>query len=252
MLKLNLPVLPPSVRPLIDHWCRRCGTKFESPHPRHFYCEPCSESQDLKRKRLEIVRANSNRRRDKGRDIGKGVSAENAAAIADVHAPPEFLWYVRLRFPFSWSASKNAIYALRRKGHVALRREAREYRKTISDNFWLALRNHRIVQNKLWVDIFVEKSSHRGDAANVVDTVCDAIKVATGLDDRWFCIRRLDWSVNKDNPQIFIGIGQEDVGDSQICSYCGRLLEFGMFNKNRATKAGITRICKDCRCRASK
>jgi hypothetical protein len=243
----DLPFLPPPPR-IIDHWCRRCGTHFQSPHPRHFYCEPCSESQDLKRKRLDRVKVSHSRQRDRGRDKGKEISAQHALTLADGLEAPVLGWYVRFAVPFSYSASKNAIYALRRKGHVALRREAREYRDAITLAARSALRDRTIVRHKLWIDLFVEKADHKGDAVNVVDTVCDAIKVAIDLDDRWFCIRRVDWSVNKYEPQILIGISQElGAIDSQVCSYCGRILPFSAFSKNVGNLHGISRTCRECK-----
>lgn len=149
----------------------------------------------------------------------------------------------------SYSVMAHAIYAIRRQGHVALRREASDYRAAIILSLQAALSSGRrkVARNKLWIDIYVEKSNHKGDAANFVDTVCDAVKVATGLDDRWFSLRTVDWSICKHEPRLFVGIGQEKVEDVQPCSYCGRLLALTEFYKNANNKkTGITRICKDC------
>ncbi len=230
----------------IDHWCRRCGTHFTSVHPRHLYCEPCSESQDLKRKRLSGTKASYLKQRSKKLDVGLKISADHQMKLHETVRPVELQWLVRICVPFSWSGSKNAIYVRRRKGHVALRREASDYRTALILSLQAALQGRKIKQNKLWIDIFVEKSNHKGDAANFVDTVCDAVKVATGLDDRWFAIRHLDWSINKDEPQLFVGVGQEKVEDAQICSYCGRIQELNNFSNNRHTKIGKGRICRDC------
>ena len=230
----------------IDHVCKLCGLQFQSRNPRQFYCEPCSESQDLKRKKLTHARAWSRGNRDKKRDTGILISRENAKGLEDVFIRPQLRWHVRYFMPFSWSASKNALYTSVPQGHVALRRKARKYRDDLIYLTQHALRGQRIVQNKLWIDIFVEKASNRGDAVNLVDTICDAIKVATGLDDRWFCIRSLDWSINKDDPQVIIGIGQETDYDIQNCSYCGRLLGLHNFSSNRFRSIGVARTCKDC------
>ena len=230
----------------INHNCRICGTAFISRHPRHFYCERCSESQDLKRKRLASIRTNQGRRRDERRDTGLAISKREARDLANYYQAPVLKWQVRIFFPFSWTLSKNAIYTLVPKGHVALRREVRQQRSALALKLKADLRGRKIMQNKLWLDLFIEKPSHKGDAINVLDTLCDAIKVATGVDDRWFCIRHLDWAIQKDDPQIIIGIGQEDVTDAQACSYCGRILPLERFGLNRANKAGRSRICQDC------
>lgn len=230
----------------IPHVCKICGESFTSKVPRHLYCEICSESQDLKRKRLVGVQVNRVRRKDERRQKGLEISANGGRSLADPPHQPCLNWKIGIIVPFSWSGSKNAIFALRRQGHVALRRQANEYRDAIIASLKSALRGRRIYQNKLWIDIFVEKSNHKGDAVNFVDLVCDAVKVATDLDDRWYCLRSVDWSIAKSDPNLFICVGQEEVEDVQACSYCGRLLAFEMFSRCRSNKSGITRICKDC------
>jgi uncharacterized Zn-finger protein len=102
-----------------------------------------------------------------------------------------------------------------------------------------AISGKKIYRNKVWIDIFVQKPDHRGDAINFVDLIADAIKVAIGIDDRWFSIRRVDWQIVKENPRIFIGIGQQDLFDSKICSYCGRILPEKNFSKSG-------RECREC------
>jgi hypothetical protein len=242
---VDRPFAPP-IDKVIDHWCRRCGTHFQSRHPRHFYCEPCSESQDLKRKQLTGRKESVLRRRDERRDKGLEISKDHSRSLADPPHHPQLHWQVRVVVPFSWSGSKNAIYTLRRKGHVALRREASDYRQAIILSLQSALRGRQIIQNKLWIDIFVEKNNHKGDAVNFVDTVCDAVKVATELDDRWYCLRSVDWAICKHEPSLFISVGQENVEPVQACSYCGRLLEFSKFGLNKSRQSGISRICSEC------
>lgn len=160
---------------------------------------------------------------------------------------PDLLWHVRVAVPFSYAASKNHIYAMRRAGHVALRRESRAKRDEIVHMIGDSLRGQRVANNKVWIDILVQKPNHRGDAVNVVDLVCDALARAVGVDDRWFCIRRLDWEVVKDAPKLFIGIGQDSYLDCQVCSYCGQIKELKEFNLNRRSRLGVGRECRECR-----
>ena len=98
-----------------------------------------------------------------------------------------------------------------------------------------------VYRNKVWIDIFVQKPDHRGDAINFLDLIADAIKEAIGIDDRWFSIRRIDWQIVKEKPRIFIGIGQDeqDLFDAKICSYCGRILPEKCFGKSK-------RECREC------
>lgn len=158
------------------------------------------------------------------------------------YSPPDPDWLLRVAIPFSYEMSKNHIWALQSKGHVYLRQESRAAREQLAWAIKKALLDHKqkIVQAKLWIDIFVQKPNHKGDAVNVVDLVCDAVKDATGLDDRWYCIRALDWQIVKENPQLFVGISQTDNEDQKVCSFCGRILPLSVFKEGR-------RECPDCR-----
>lgn len=149
--------------------------------------------------------------------------------------------------PFSYATSKNHIYALRNQGHVFLRKESRAKRQEITLTICDGLNNRKVAHNKLWIDILVQKPNHRGDAINVVDLVCDAIKDAVPVDDRWFCIRRLDWEIVKEDPQLIIGIGQETDDDAQVCSYCGQIKLLTEFNKDKCNPLGVGRECRECR-----
>lgn len=160
----------------------------------------------------------------------------------------ELDWLVRINVPFSYSASKNHIWSNTARGHVFMRSESREWRDMTINRVQNALSDVRIKQNRLWIDIFVQKPDHRGDAVNFVDLICDAIKRAIPLDDRWYSLRRVDWEIVKGEPSIFIGIGQEiGVEDCQVCSYCGGIHTFEKFTKNRSTKSGYSRVCRECR-----
>jgi hypothetical protein len=135
---------------------------------------------------------------------------------------------------------------MRAAGHVALRREARQSRSAIAVAVRRALGDQRVARNKLWLDILVQKPDHRGDAVNVIDLVCDAVKDGIGLDDRWFCIRRLDWEIVKRDPELVIGIGQDSDVDCQICSHCGRAKPLDAFNRRSGSPQGVGRACRDC------
>jgi DNA-directed RNA polymerase subunit RPC12/RpoP len=56
----------------------------------------------------------------------------------------------------------------------------------------------------------------------------------------------LDWSINKNDPQLIVAVGQEEIPDSQVCSYCGRILELSFFPNNRSIKTGKSRVCREC------
>ncbi len=160
---------------------------------------------------------------------------------------PGLLWMLRVAVPFDYSASKNHIYALTGANHITLRREAKAKRSEIALALRLGLGQQKVAHNKVWLDILVQKPNHRGDAVNVVDLVCDAVKDALPVDDRWYCIRRLDWEIVKHDPQLVIGIGQDTDVDAQVCSYCGRIKPLADFTKARDQPLGVGRECRDCR-----
>lgn len=165
----------------------------------------------------------------------------------DSRSGPDLIWQVSIAVAFSYAASKNHIYAMRNRGHVALRRESRAIRDEVTIRLRAALAGRRVAHNKLWIDILVQKPDHRGDAVNVVDLVCDAIKAAVPVDDRWFCLRRVDWEIVKDDPRMYLGIGQETEQDCQVCSHCGQIRPFEDFTKRKHSRLGIDRVCRTCR-----
>ncbi|NUQ51349.1 MAG: hypothetical protein HUU19_01475 [Phycisphaerales bacterium] len=180
---------------------------------------------------------------------------ETAALLAPTPRPPRshepsgspLLWMVRFGVPFSYAASKNRMYVKRRRGHVALRREVVALREQIVLAALGALNGRRIAHNKVWLEIVVQKPDNRGDAVNVVDLVCDAVKRAIQIDDRWFCIRRLDWEIVKADPLLKIGIGQDSDEDCLVCSQCGQIRPLGEFKRRRTGRLAYGRICAACR-----
>ena len=240
--------------------CQDCSAEVPRRSAMQKYCLPCSEKRDLSRKRLwarenppsseqaQRIKQGVKRRKELSREAGALANKRAKSNIAWYESGgPDLLWMVRAAVPFSYAASKNHIYALRKTGHVALRREARQMRHAISSALRPGLHCMPIKHNKVWVDIFVQKPNHKGDAVNVVDLVCDAVKDAVGVDDRWFSIRRLDWEIVKDKPRLFVGVGQDSDVDCQICSYCGQIKPFSEFNRHKGNPLGIGRKCRECR-----
>lgn len=240
--------------------CRDCGITTARNSPGQRYCHACSERRDLMRKRLwarehppdeqqaERNRVSATHRKQRAKEAGADASVKAKRSIAWYDPDgPDLAWITRVAVPFSYAASKNHIYALRRSGHVTLRAESRAIRNEIAFLIRQTLGGKRIAHNKVWIDILVQKPNHKGDAVNVIDLVCDALKEALGVDDRWFCIRRLDWEIVKESPKLFIGIGQESPDDCRVCSYCGQIKSLGEFNKKKDDPLGVGRECKQCR-----
>jgi len=240
--------------------CMECGSAFKAKTIKKRYCNYCADKKTKEVKtrsykkrapeRREIINATSSRRQKRKRlkcvEKGKEISKVNRLSFGDVFVDLE--WSIGIKYPFSHCISKNSIFG-RNGNKVYTRDESRIARSQIALLINNAVKKAgvEIVQNKLWVSIFVEKQNMRSDAVNVVDLVCDAIKDGIPLDDRWYSIKRLDWSVVKVDPQIYIQIGQETKEHAQVCSHCGRIQPFSAYKQNKSAKNGIGRECIDCR-----
>lgn len=230
--------------------CADCGEECVRNGPTQRYCRPCSTKRDIARKGLyqnEKGKQAFDEKRAKWLVHGKAISREERLSlISSLPQQPNLLWHTRVAVPFSWAGSKNQLFATTRTGHTFLREEGRYYRSLLTQKIRETVDVENVRQNKLWVDIYVQKPNHKGDAANFLDMVCDAIKDAIPLDDRWYSIRSIDWQICKDEPMLYVGLGQDSRLDVQACSSCGRLMEYHFFQKNRATPNGVTRVCREC------
>lgn len=180
------------------------------------------------------------------KNYGMRVSRDNADSILDYYFEPNIHTSIKIKIPWSTALLKNHSWAWG-KGHVFLKQETRQAQESLSLRIKEAIGDHKFFHNKIWIDIYVQKPDNRaGDAINFVDRVCDSIKRVVGVDDRWFCIRRVDWQISKVNPSIIIGVSQEAVEDASVCSGCGRILGLQLFNRNSRTLLGVSRECKEC------
>ncbi len=236
--------------------CATCGKPAVRTGPKQKYCPKCSDEAADKR-RAKWSNANPGRtgrksyQAQKSLMVNKGVQLNRSERLnlMNWYYEPDLVWLQRVAIPFSWAGSKNHIWSLAQKGHLYLRQESKKVRADLAAMLRAAINKDdeiKIVQNKVWIDILIQKPNHRGDAANFIDLICDAIKDAIGLDDRWYCIRRLDWQIVKTNPHIFVGIGQEAIEPCQVCSHCGRILPWQSFQKNKSARSGHTRACREC------
>ena len=210
-------------------FCRECSNKRHSARQSKWR-KANPRSQDASRRQTL-------RQKEKRVNRGLASSKANARSISwSASEPPNLAGLVRVSFPFTYGLSKNRLWSMASGGsHVYMRDEIRNTKHAIATLIQSAVNASGIkfVVGKVWLDILVQKPNHRGDAVNVVDLVCDAVKVGIGVDDRWFSIRRLDWEVVKTDPKIFIGIGQEDVCEQRICSLCGQSRPTSAFPSHR-------------------
>ena len=232
--------------------CASCKALVEGAKPMQRYCEACStekhrqrkEEWDARHKKRSGTR-NPKRRADRDGHIARGAEIADQAArsiawYAD--SEPSLHTLMRVAIPFDYSLSKNRLWSHAAAGHVFMRREIKANKDAIASIIRAAAAqsNWRWCEGKVWLDLLVQKPNHRGDAVNVLDLLCDAAKIALGVDDRWFSIRRLDWEIKKTNPMLYLGIGQEITEPHRICSYCGQSKPQTMFRTGR-------RECATCR-----
>lgn len=236
--------------------CADCNAAAPRTGASQRYCESCSKIRDVARK-LKYATANPAppevRRkyaaRKRSRTVLAGIETSNGerwdlSSVFDDAAG--MAWVRRFSVPFSYALSKNHLWSLGSEGHVFLRGESRKARAYLAGEVKKALCDVSIVQDKLWISLIVQKPDHRGDAINVIDLVADAIKDALPLDDRWYCIKGVDWQIIKQEPRLYIGIGQSSTEDVRACSHCGRLLPYRCYQKNKSNRFGIGRACMDC------
>ena len=241
--------------------CAQCGKDFLKTGTYHKYCRPCSElradarkSEYYERSKVDPERRKLNAQRRKVanralRDLlpDAGKLRTEKRPISDPFISPELEWLCRIVVPFTAAASKNHIYGIS-GWHVFKRENVRKFQAAVESAARRSMRAMDVnpVQNKVWMAIHVEKPNNRFDAINVIDSIADGLKKAIGIDDRWFCIRQLDWSICKDEPRFIIEFGQETAEHAQACSYCGQVQPLSEYGQSKAMPLGKHRICKSC------
>lgn len=248
--------------------CQLCNSSILVRNPKmQKYCSPCSNIRDAERKRKWANADYQKRRKDPDtiarrnylnharnkvlRNLGVDASKENRFGDNLPPSTKTLLWNVVLEYPFDYCLSKNSIFRMNSGGHVFLRQERKRSMEKVGFLISNLISENKIqvAQNKVWLDFFIEKPDFRGDAVNFVDSLCDAIKMGVGIDDRWFCVGTIDWRIVKVDPKIYIRIGQDSSENVQCCSYCGRMLSFEKFgrrsNSSRAPN-NIARVCFGC------
>lgn len=177
-----------------------------------------------------------------------GAAASEASRVGSTWLfdnDPRMRHSIQVAVPFDPRFSKNALWNTGGQGHVYMRQEIKNTRDALI--YELQSVPGEWFDGKVWISIFVEKPDARSDAVNVIDLICDAVKKAIGVDDRWFSIRRLDWAIVKTDPMIWVGVAQEVREHHRCCSYCGLIKPLTEFARNKSDKLrGRTRACSDC------
>ena len=256
-----LRIKNPRARPMLGSIiCAQCSLLCKRTGPTQKFCFQCSEERANARK-LKWARehpvdpqlarehslANGKVKRSRLRVVGEAASVARRTSLEAVFADETGMaWVRRFAMPFTYAASKNHAMSLTQGGHIFLREQTKVFRQAVQVATAAALVGAPVVIGKVWLELIIQKPDHRGDAVNILDQAIDGIKHGCGVDDRWFCIRRMDWEIIKRDPQILIGIGQECTEEMQVCSYCGSILPLSQFFRNRSMPQGRSRACNDC------
>lgn len=231
--------------------CGDCGKSVVTTAPRRLYCDSCAVKRAVKRSKRHTQKTKIALAENRPQVASAIQEISDAEKRTLMHAfPPskeECTWEVFVAVPYSLNASKNRRWSNTGQGHVFLGSAVRKYEAELIRTISRAMSGVAVRQSKLWISIFVQKENHRSDAINVIDTICDALKKAVGLDDRWFCLDRVDWEIVKnDKPMIFLRIAQADVGDKIACSHCGLIKPLDHFPRNKSMPFGRNRSCLAC------
>lgn len=242
--------------------CKLCNKEFELKSPMGKFCKKCQPiaRREIKMRYYLKIKNDSNYI-EKAKNYAKKIYSEKSARLSergkelcrqelntgilweDKIKIPKFTNILTFSIPFDWCLSKNAM------ANFGRGRYWKNPSTTASQEIIIwKIRQTKIkwIQDKLYISILVEKPNQRGDAINFIDTIADGVKKGTEIDDRWFCLERIDWIINKNEPKIWITIKQNNSSAKQVCSYCGRILTLNNFRRNKSARLGITRECKDC------
>lgn len=227
--------------------CEECGEKMLGIRSRRF-CDNCrkkrkSEVDKKLRQKNNLKYRQKNdfytqRTHSRGKELAKKINNVRLADFCNKKVNARVS--VSFSIPFKTGMSKNFYLGLRHGGYGVYKKA-----EAVALEELIILKTKKMggkfKQNKIWLDFYVEKPTNRSDAVNVVDLICDAVKKGIGVDDRWFSLGQVDWSVVKDRePQVYVRVYQEDVWDSRVCALCGRILPEACFGNKKNNN------CKEC------
>lgn len=164
---------------------------------------------------------------------------------------PEVEWIGAAEVPVvDWAAwSKNRTWrqnAVGRGPPVRLSPAAVRARRDLSRLVRASLRRWPR-HDRLWVAVDVVRGDLRGDPANCLDGVLDAVRDAVGRDDRHFAVWSLSWSLDPRDARLRVWVGEQlGPAGGLTCSRCGLLLPPDEFGRRRGSRTGRAARCRKC------
>lgn len=135
--------------------------------------------------------------------------------------------------------NKNVRYARGRR-NVFISGPARQAHKDVVDVIRLAAEadGRPWYQTKTWLEIAIRKPNRFHDPINLLDYLADAIQEGIGVNDVWFSVSSLDWTISAD-AGVDIRVWQEREEDERICGGCFSILPETEFAESK----GRCRAC---------
>jgi len=211
--------------------CPSCKKELVNPDPRRKYHPECKTAKGRNTHRLKV--------KERGAILNKFIRPKPSRFFTFGGDVCDKFYF---KIPWEECPSKNHLW-LKGKRHMYMKKETHAYRDKWSRIISKRLKdeNYTFYPGKIWIDIICLKPNHRGDAINLLDNIADMVKMAIDVDDRWFCIRNLDWEVVTEDPCVYVGIGQEHTEKHFLCEHCRRILVFS----DSVSKRGICKYCNN-------
>ena len=116
---------------------------------------------------------------------------------------------IEIELPYMPELGKNQMKGFRKGGGYYVQQGYKDAVQAIVSLLVMKGKGIKWKQDKVWVEIFLQKSRPNSDVANFIDGIYDAIKIGIGVDDCWFAGKQ-DFEYDKEiEPYIIITITQE-------------------------------------------
>lgn len=102
--------------------------------------------------------------------------------------PENIVAELELETPLDWKLSKNRKITRSKQGQMVFNKNKSQVDNLTNEIFYL-YRNSGgdwKDKHKTWIFITLHKLNNRGDCANMVDSISDAVKKAIAIDDCWY------------------------------------------------------------------
>lgn len=109
---------------------------------------------------------------------------------------------------YSPALSKNARLKRSFRGRLYIDAKAKAAEAVLNRELTKGLKGVRLRPEKLWLDITVYKTRVNTDAINFLDSMADVLKIVTGVDDRYYAVKSLDWVLAPKDPKIILKLYQ--------------------------------------------